>query len=273
MKSDNTSHATRDAFYAKQSLGQNFLVNPYVLDKIIEAAAISQTDNILEVGPGTGALTDRLVATGAHIIAVEKDRRLIEPLREKFPGIEIIEGDILKLETRHVNREIEFSVNNTSFTLHDLRYKIVANIPYYLTSHLIRLMLEKWPSPSLAILMVQEEVGRRMMAVPPDMNLLALSVQLYVRLSIVTRVSRNSFRPVPDVDSMVVKLETCNTNREANEKILAVARKAFGQKRKQLSATIQIESLHKAGIDPKTRPQELSIDDWVHLVSGIKSKA
>jgi 16S rRNA (adenine1518-N6/adenine1519-N6)-dimethyltransferase len=231
---------------AKKSLGQNFLINEGVLDRIVQAADIAPTDTIVEVGPGTGALTKRLVATGAHIIAIEKDRRLIEPLREQFAGfknIEIIEGDILEWQP----------------DVRAVEYKIVANIPYYLTSHLIRLMLEEWPSPSLAVLMVQEEVARRMMAVPPDMNLLALSVQLYAVPSMVMRVSRGSFRPMPDVDSAVIKLQVRGSSEEVrakNEKVLGLAKKFFAHKRKQL----------KFGPNPSARPQELSIDDWLRLV-------
>ena len=134
-------------------------------------------------------------------------------------------------------------------------------------------MLEQWPSPSMAVLMVQEEVARRMMAAPPDMNLLALSVQLYAKPSKVIRVSRGSFRPVPDVDSAVVKLEVWDLNNElraSNEKVLRIAKKAFGQKRKQLKATIPVNALEQAAISPTTRPQELSVSDWVRLASALQ---
>jgi len=247
---------------AKKTLGQNFLVNEGVLDRIVEAAQLSAADTVIEVGPGTGALTGRLVATGARVIAIEKDRRLIEPLREKFAGVsnlEIIEGDILKFDPSASG----LMANN---------YKLVANIPYYLTSHLLRLMLEQWPAPSLAVLMVQEEVARRMMAAPSDMNLLALSVQLYAKPSMVMRVSRGSFRPVPDVDSVVIKIEPNATNeqRTVAEQVLLIAKKAFGQKRKQLKATIPAGALERAGISPTARPQELSVSDWVRLASALQ---
>jgi 16S rRNA (adenine1518-N6/adenine1519-N6)-dimethyltransferase len=242
---------------AKKSLGQNFLVNPGVLDRIIEAGVVTAEDTVLEVGPGTGALTERLAATGARVIAIEKDARLIEPLREKFAGnsnIEIIEADILELELSGLVPQA---------------YKVVANIPYYLTSHLIRRMLESWPTPSCAILMVQEEVAHRMMAAPPDMNLLALSVQLYAQPSLVMRVSRGSFRPIPDVDSAVISLTTHHLEpaaRAQNEQIMTIAKKAFGQKRKQLKATIPEGDLVQAGVTPTARPQELSIEDWRRLL-------
>ncbi len=224
---------------AKKSLGQNWLVNEGVLDRIVQAATIAPGDTILEIGPGQGALTERLVATGVRVIAIEKDARLIAPLREKFPTIEIIEGDILEFDP-------------SAYQLQATPYKVVANIPYYLTSHLIRLMLEQWPAPELAVLMVQEEVARRMMAKPPEMNLLALSVQLYATPEVVMRVSRGSFRPIPTVDSAVVKLTPHAVDREEASRVLALAKKAFGQKRKQL----------KFGPRPTARPQELSVDDW-----------
>lgn len=246
---------------AKKSLGQNFLVNPHILERIVAAADVVTGDTVLEVGPGTGALTEHLAHTGVSVIAIEKDRRLIEPLQEKFASfknVRIIAGDILTL-------------NPGELGLSDARYKIVANIPYYLTSHLIRLALEQWPKPSVLVLMVQEEVARRMMASPPDMNLLALSVQLYADPVLIARVSRNSFRPVPNVDSAVVRLvpSVAATDTDLNLRILAVAKKAFGQKRKQLKATIPSETLQKAGIPVSVRPQELSLDQWSLIAQAL----
>ncbi len=248
---------TMSSVPAKKSLGQNWLVNPGVLDRIVEAAAISANDTVLEIGPGTGALTERLVATGARIIAVEKDARLIESLRKRFPNITVIEGDVLRSDP-------------SDWRLATGNWKLVANIPYYLTSHLIRVLLEEWPLPSLAVLMVQAEVARRIMAVPPDMNLLALAVQLAAKPSIVMRVSRGSFRPVPDVDSAVIKIEPLDTDLEVNRHILALARRAFGQKRKQLAGNIPREALLEAGIPPTARPQELSVDDWRKLADVVR---
>ena len=231
---------------AKKSLGQNWLVNEGVLDRIIAAARIAPGETVVEVGPGRGALTARLVAAGARVVAIEKDHRLTDALRGEFPMATIIESDVLTADIA---------------SLVPGPYKLVANIPYYLTSHLIRLMLESWPPPTLAVLMVQEEVARRMIAAPPDMNLLALSVQLATDVKLVMRVSRGSFRPIPDVDSAVVVLTPRLRNTETGE-ILALARQAFEHKRKQLKATIPAEALTRAGIEPSRRPQELSLDEW-----------
>jgi 16S rRNA (adenine1518-N6/adenine1519-N6)-dimethyltransferase len=240
---------------AKKSLGQNFLVNEGVLDRIVAAADVKSDDTIVEIGPGTGALTRRLATTGARIIAIEKDARLIAPLRELFassPNVSVIEGDILAWQP----------------ALTPGSYKVVANIPYYLTSHLLRHMLEEWPEPSCAVLMVQSEVADRMLATPPDMNLLALSVQLYATPSRIMRVSRGSFRPAPDVDSAVVRMDIRprTTQDSGASGLLTIAKKAFAQKRKQLKATIPAAVLERAGIDPTTRPQELSVGQWQHIV-------
>ena len=245
---------------ARKSLGQNFLVNEGVLDRIVAAADILSSDTVVEIGPGTGALTKRLAATGASVIAVEKDARLIGPLRNLFAGhtaVTIVEGDVLRWRP----------------PLAPFTYKVVANIPYYLTSHLLRLMLELWPVPSRAVLMVQSEVADRMLAVPPDMNLLALSVRLYASPSRIMRVSRGSFRPVPDVDSALVRLDARNLDEGSLQTVrqaLALARPAFGHKRKQIAKFVPAGALVAAGIVPSARPQELSAEDWLRLASALQ---
>lgn len=247
---------TKIHVHAKKSLGQNFLVNEGVADRIIAAATLGPEDTVVEIGPGTGALTRRLAATGARVLAIEKDTRLIAPLREAFaetPNVTIEEGDIL-----------EWRPDLTQGS-----YAVVANIPYYLTSHLMRHMLEEWPKPSHAILMVQSEVADRMCASPPDMNLLALSVQLFAKPSLVMRVSRGSFRPMPDVDSAVVRLDIAPASKQPVA-LLDVARKAFAHKRKQLKGSIPADALERAGVSPSARPQELSVSDWERIVSALQ---
>lgn len=241
---------------AKKSLGQNFLVNEGVLDRIVAAADVRPDDTIIEIGPGTGALTGRLAASGARVVAIEKDRRLIDPLKEQFishPNVTITEGDVLEWQPG----------------LPAGSYKVVANIPYYLTSHLIRQMLEVWPSPSVAVLMVQEEVAERMMAAPPNMNLLALSVQLYAKPSRIMRVSRGSFRPMPDVDSAVVRLDIPTTGDAHQREVLSIARRAFAHKRKQLGSLIPEQALASVGLTRTARPQELSLDQWKQLAAAL----
>jgi len=243
---------------AKKSLGQNFLVNEGVLDRIVSAADVRAEDTVVEIGPGTGALTTRLAATGARVIAVEKDVRLIAPLRELFassPNITITEADVLTWRP----------------DLAPGSYKVVANIPYYLTSHLIRQLLEEWPPPVCAVLMVQAEVAQRIMAAPPDMNLLALSVRLFATPSRIMKVSRGSFLPSPDVDSAVIRLDTLPpaSRYTASATLLEVAKRAFARKRKQLTATIPENVLAKAHIEPTRRPQELSVTQWQDIVAAL----
>ena len=261
-------------FTTKKSLGQNFLVNKGILDKIIRAAELDKNDTILEIGPGEGILTEKLAEKASKVIAVEKDRRLIVPLQEKFKNksVEIIKADILK-----------FKIENLKF--HDFGYKIVGNIPYYITSHLLKTIFEEWPAPKLIVLMVQKEVAQRMVAKPPHMNLLALSVQLYTEPKIVSYVSKGSFRPIPKVDSAVIRLvlnsnQRLTTNPFGRLRVLSLSKDdqqqffkliktAFAGKRKQLKNTIGAEILQKTGIRPESRPEELSLNDWLKIVSRV----
>lgn len=254
-------------FKAKKSLGQNFLINPGILDKIVVAAELDKNDTIIEIGPGTGVLTEKLTQAlrqsskqeSSRVIAVEKDRRLIEKLKEKFKNsnVEIIEEDILKLD---VGKLIESS-----------RYKVIGNIPYYITSHLLKTIFEKWPTPDFVLLMVQKEVARRITAKPPRMNLLAISTQFYAEPKIVSYVSRGSFRPMPKVDSAIIKLVPLRQSRvgdhESKDKFFKLIKTAFAGKRKQLKNTIGLEVLNKTGIKPTARPEELSMDDWISIIN------
>lgn len=246
---------------AKKSLGQNFLVNQGVLEKIAAASNLKPADIVLEVGPGKGALTEKLASGAGKVIAIEKDRRLIDELAEKFSGanVEIKEGDIME-------------TNPGGLGLKAGEYKLVANIPYYITSNLLRKIFEEWPRPALIVLMVQKEVAERIMAGPPDMNLLALSVQFFAEPEIIAHVSRGSFRPTPNVDSAVIRLTPKATpiSKDLLDKIFAVAKKAFAGKRKQLKNTVGQEILLKAGIDPRERPEKLSLADWLKIGEVLK---
>ena len=240
---------------AKQSLGQNWLVNEGVADRIVAAANPEPGDTILEIGPGKGVLTTRLSRHVGRLIAIEKDHRLVEPLVETFantPNVTIHEGDVLELDPSVLG-------------LTPGGYKVVANLPYYITARFLRLMLSQWPTAALAVLMVQREVARRLMSVPGEMNMLALSVRAYAEIEIVMDVSRGSFRPPPNVDSSVITLTPKPLDAEQKllaEKALGVAKEAFGQKRKQLTATIEPLVLEKCDIERTSRPQELKLSDW-----------
>lgn len=264
----------------KKSLGQNFLVNEGVLNKIIIAAEIKKDDIILEVGPGTGNLTEKLALKAKEIIAVEKDRRLIEQLQKRFtrpPLVRLTRGGLVKIVEGDI---LEF--NPETYALKNGGYKIVANIPYYITSHFLRIVFEQWPRPELIVLMIQKEVAQRIMAKPPHMNLLALSVQFFAYPQIVSIVSRGSFRPMPKVDSAIIKLTPKNiVQSEDSAKLFKIIKFGFSEKRKQLlnnlSKNLKIDKeklktvFDANGIRSDARAENLSLEEWGKLAKLLES--
>lgn len=257
-------------FYAKKSLGQNFLINQGILDKIVTAAELSKDEIVVEIGPGTGNLTVKLSEKAGKVIAIEKDYRLIERLQEKFKNtnVEIIEGDALKID-------IETLVNvPLSKASGNWKYKVVGNIPYYITSNLLKTIFEsaswRMARPKLIVLTVQKEVAQRIVVRPPYMNLLALSVQLYSEPKIIGYISKGSFRPMPKVDSAIIKLvPNLNTDVESVKKILTLAKRAFAGKRKQLKNTLRDVGFDKLGLYSEKRPEELEISDWLKIALKV----
>ena len=187
----------------KKRLGQVFLKNKAFLSKIIKAGEISSKDTVLEIGPGKGVLTEALLQAGAKVLAIEKDPQLVDFLKEKSKtnkNLTVIHADI-----RDVLNSKQFSCHSRiSGNLKN--YKVVGNIPYYLTSHLIHLLLELKHKPEIIILMIQKEVAQRIVAKPPKMNLLAVSVQFFAKPEIITYVPKSAFYPQPKVDSAIIKL-------------------------------------------------------------------
>jgi len=258
----------------KKSLGQNFLVNKNVYQKIITALEIKKGDKIIEIGPGLGALTAFLAKSEAEIIAIEKDRRLINFLKNKFvnqKNVTIIEDDVLKF-------------NPKSYKLKAKSYKLVGNIPYYLTSHLLRLILEEWPYPKIVVLTLQKEVAQRIVAKPPNMSLLAVSVQYYSRPEIIDYIPRRSFYPTPDVDSAIIKLvprEQFATYQENTKNFFRIVRAGFSGKRKQLINSLArglkikkdtLESkLKTASVDPHRRAETLTLEEWQKIANILSS--
>jgi len=237
----------------KKYLGQHFLKNKKILEEIARLAELSKKDIVLEIGPGHGELTEFLAQAAGKVIAVEKDRELIPFLEEKFKNqknVKIISGDILKIRNLRVKN-----------------YKIVANIPYYITSRFLRTFLEANPptggKPKLMVLMVQYEVAKRICAKPPEMNLLALSVQAYARPKFIRKVSRGNFSPPPEVDSAVIKILVKSRASNKTEKMLELARRAFQQKRKMLRHSLKNITMPKKYRN--RRPQELSFKDWTGI--------
>lgn len=251
-----------------QKLGQNFLTDHKIVDRIIDSADLSSDDFVLEIGPGRGILTEQLARKAKNVIAIEIDHVLTNFLKDNFKkleNLEIINADIL---------DFDFSILAKSHKLTAKNYKIVANIPYYITAPIIRKFLESQTPPQEMILMVQKEVAERIIAKKGKMNLLALSVQYYSDPEILFPVSKKCFSPVPEVDSAVIKLLVKNKEREKEEtgKIFRLARIGFSSKRKTLLNNLAnglllgkdeiLGKLKKAGFSENTRAQELSVEDW-----------
>jgi 16S rRNA (adenine1518-N6/adenine1519-N6)-dimethyltransferase len=257
----------------KKSLGQNFLVNERAAAQIVAAAELEPVDVVLEVGPGLGALTRHLAARCRRVVAVELDQRLLPVLEyvlSDLHNVQLVHGDILELEPQ---------------TLLSPGYKVVANIPFYITSNLLRHLLEADIRPQLLVLTVQEEVARRIVAQPGDMSLLAVSVQVYGYPRIVNRLKAGAFYPRPKVDSAVVQIDLRSEGRPAQEVpdldlFFELARAGFGQRRKQLhnalAAGLQYPrseidaALAQAGIDPRRRAETLSVAEWVALARALE---
>jgi 16S rRNA (adenine1518-N6/adenine1519-N6)-dimethyltransferase len=257
----------------KKSLGQNFLVNERAAAQIVAAAELEPIDVVLEVGPGLGALTRHLAARCRRVVAVELDQRLLPVLEyvlSDLHNVQLVHGDILELEPQ---------------TLLSPGYKVVANIPFYITSNLLRHLLEADIRPQLLVLTVQEEVARRIVAQPGDMSLLAVSVQVYGYPRIVNRLKAGAFYPRPKVDSAVVQIDLRSEGRPAQEVpdldlFFELARAGFGQRRKQLhnalAAGLQYPrseidaALAQAGIDPRRRAETLSVAEWVALARALE---
>lgn len=246
----------------RKSLGQSFLRDPIVLAKIAAAADLATTDTVLEIGPGTGALTDALAARAGRVVAVEIDANLVSLLRDRFASVspvEVVQCDALTFDP-------------TTLGGH---FKLVANIPYYITGPVIRRFIGGEIQPVLAVLMVQREVARRIVAPPGEMNLLALGVQYYASATTLFRVPAGAFYPRPKVDSAVVKIVPRRSPGPTDEEVFSLARAGFGMRRKQLlnslSAGLGMQKdstaalLHGAGIAPTSRAEDLGVGDWERL--------
>jgi len=256
----------------KKQLGQNFLIDKGVIEKMIIQGGITKNDTILEIGPGQGSLTYALFSNAKKVIAVEKDNKLYNYLLKKFEAIknvEFVNGDILEYLKKQKNKKAKKQ-----------RYKVIGNIPYYLTSHLLRELLALENKPSEIILMVQKEVAERLIAKKGKMNLLAISVQVFAEPEILFYVSKDSFWPKPKVDSAVIKLKVYKVCKVENpEEFLKLVHAGFGAKRKLLSNNLAkglgvskekiYDIFRVVGIDIKARAQDLSVKDWTEIYKII----
>lgn len=249
-------------------LGQNFLLDSTALNNVVDAAQIVSQDTVLEIGPGLGSLTRLLALASMRVIAVEIDGRLIPLLNEvvaSYPNVQILQGDILTTDL-------------TPY-LTSPGYLVVANIPYYITSAVIRHLLELTAPPKRFVLTVQSEVADRICATPGDMSLLALSVQVYGQPQITARIPADAFYPAPDVDSAVVRVDLFPSPQipvQLLDVFFRLIKAGFSQKRKTLrnalagglgwSPSQATQLLQNAGIDPIRRAETLSISEWGQLV-------
>jgi 16S rRNA (adenine1518-N6/adenine1519-N6)-dimethyltransferase len=249
----------------RRSLSQNFLTDPAALDTIVEAAELVPGDRVVEVGPGLGVLTRRLLAAGASVLAVELDPRMAAWLRDELgqvPGFELIEADALQLDP--------------AAAFPGQPFKLVANIPYHITSPLLHAFLEGERPPALIVLLVQLEVAERVAAPPGQMSYLSVFVQNVADAEVVARVPAEAFEPVPKVDSAVLRLrrraDPPIPPGDEREPFYRIVQAGFRQRRKQLHnglgrelpllpGTLEV-ALAACGVDPERRPQTLSVEEW-----------
>jgi len=265
-------------------LGQNFLIDKQVIKKVIRAANLHSRDIVLEIGPGTGALTQEIAkklkparnathsVAGGKVIAVEKDPNMCQILKQAlkdFKNVEIINQDILKLsETRSL------SINRD-------RVSVIANLPFYITAPVIRKFLEAKYPPKEMVLIIQKEVAQRICAKPRKMSILAVSIQFYAKAKIISYISKKSFRPIPKVDSAIIKITPCAKPSLAQnkDKFFRIVKAGFSHPRKQLannlSKMLKLDKkelsflLLKNNIKPSQRAETLSIKDWIQLTKVL----
>ncbi|MBM3182684.1 MAG: ribosomal RNA small subunit methyltransferase A [Chloroflexi bacterium] len=260
---------------AKKRLGQHFLVDRSVLGKIIHAAELSPQDTVVEVGPGLGVLTSALAQKAGKVIAVELDAEMAERLKERMlsqPNVQLVNADILKVDLPHLIGP-------------DTCYKVVANLPYYITSPILRYFMENQMKPSLMVVMVQKEVAESIVARSGKMSLLAVSLHVYSRPIVVARVPARSFYPQPKVDSAVVRFDILP---EPAIKVadmdgfFDVVRRGFSAPRKQLRNSLangygvkpaKIDPLlEHARIEPQRRAETLSLEEWGRLYKSVAAE-
>lgn len=260
---------------AKKSLGQHFLIDRGVLRHVIAAAELSPKDIVIEIGAGLGVLTRELALRAGQVIAVELDSHLAELLRKElhsFGNITVVNRDILEVDPEALLKEA------ISFQVDPLCYKVVANLPYYITSAVLRHFLTARLKPGGMVVMMQREVARAIVAKPGDMSLLAVSVQFYGKPTVVRTVSARSFYPAPEVSSAILKIELyphspLPVTDEAS--FFELVRAGFTNPRKQITNSLAqglgipkadvLSLLEKAGIAHERRSETLTLEEWARL--------
>lgn len=251
----------------KKSLGQHWLTDEVSLQAIVDAASVSSGDEVLEIGPGTGTLTEVLLAKGARVTALEYDQARLGSLHKKYhkhPNFILVSGDIRTFDLTSLPKD----------------YKIVANIPYYLTANLLRKLVDTPHKPAIASLLVQKEVAQRVVASQGRLSPIALFVQMYYQVAATVKVPAHLFTPPPKVDSQILLLVKRDKPLfKIDEMFFKVVKAGFSEPRKKLPSSLCIglklpksqamELIKMAGIDPDVRPQAVSIEQWYQITQLI----
>ncbi|MBX4192180.1 16S rRNA (adenine(1518)-N(6)/adenine(1519)-N(6))-dimethyltransferase RsmA [Candidatus Parcubacteria bacterium] len=237
----------------KKSLGQHFLNSPHYVQLIADALEIKKGETVLEIGPGEGALTEELLKRGAHVVALEKDSRLIEGLRAKFQkNFAVLEGDALLFDTSQLSN-----------------YKVVGNIPYYITGALFKKFLTTPVQPKRLVFLVQKEVAERIARSKKE-SILSLSIKVYGTPKYIKTVPSGAFVPAPKVDSAILLIENISRKHLKNAaheaKFFELVKKGFGKKRKQLKNNLKID-LGSVQVSPQARAEDLSLNNWLDLAA------
>jgi 16S rRNA (adenine1518-N6/adenine1519-N6)-dimethyltransferase len=254
----------------KKSLGQHWLTDRFILSGIAEAAEISDDDTVLEIGPGLGTLTSELLRRAKEVVAVELDSELAAKLPGQFPGkrLSVVNEDILQFDLTSLPEG----------------YVVAANVPYYITSKIVKYLLTSSNKPRTIVLLIQKEVAERIVATPGDMSVLAISAQLYAEATLDQLVAAEYFTPPPKVDSQVVVLKTRPEpliKAEDEAAFFRLVKAGFSAKRKKLRSSLagglritklEVEELLQvASIPPDARAEDLSIAQWYHLLQSLEA--
>ena len=254
----------------QKRFGQNFLIDGGLPQKLVATAQIGAQDTVLEIGPGIGAITQALAQKAKQVVAIEKDREMVNILRDTLDGfknVKVIQGDVLRIPFS----ELQLPAS----------YQVVGNLPFYLTAPVIRMFLEVFEvRPRTMTLVVQKEVAQRICAKPPKMSILANSVQFYADPEMISMISKKSFFPQPKVDATLIKITPRPVAMEDSRLFFEVVKAGFSHPRKQLlnnlaqglekSRTDTLAWLQKNNISPQQRAETLSVDDWINLVKSFK---
>ena len=278
----------KNNFVPLRRRGQNFLINPKVIERIIDIAEIDREDVVLEIGPGLGALTKPIADKCKKVIAIEIDKKLVQILKEQlgdYKNIEIIKDSILD--------------GISDLNLGVKKYKVISNLPFNITGRILRILLEQKDKPELIIVVVQKEVAQRIVAQPPHMSILSLAIQFYSQVDAVFNINKSNFWPQPRVDSMVLKIKPneFRIKKEIEDNFFQLIKTGFSSKRKYLlnnlsksvimtnhcklpkkSVEVGLQQLQRQnflgifkeiGLNEKIRAQELSLEQWIEIASKI----